>query len=240
VREQVKGKDTNTGMKTTKRKILGPTDQHVQEHFHGLLRLAQEKGASDAKVIESKDILVDPRVRFKCMIPKCFASGTCRHCPPHGYSIEEIRKAVSGYDYAVFFRVVVDSTLIAGPEVAAGMNTGVLDDAGSLLNLGAHYILVFQIVAFLERKARSLGYTPRGFAAGTCRDALCHFQPYCQALMTDKGCRHPDISRPSMESCGMDVYAMAANVGWDMYPIGGTCGPEDVPKGSLMGLVLVA
>ncbi len=214
-------------------------DQAVKDHLHGLARLALEKGASDAKVIEAKDVLVDPRVRFKCMIPKCFSSGTCQHCPPHGYSTDEIQRVVADYTHGVLVRVLVDSAIIAGPKVSESLNKGVLDDEGNLLNLGAHYMLVFQIVAFLERRARSWGYGPRGFAAGTCRDVLCHFQPYCQALMTDKGCRYPDISRPSMESCGMDVYTMAAHVGWDMYPIGGTCTAEDVPKGSLMGLVLV-
>ena len=226
-------------MKTAKKKLATPADWRLKEHLASLIRVALEKGASDAKVIQATDIIVDPRVRLKCMIPRCFASGTCAHCPPHGFSIDEVRRIISGYSHAVCFRVIVDSRIIAAPEVSDCLTKGLLDDRGNLLNLGAHYILLFQIVAFLERRARSLGYAPRGFAAGTCRDAFCHFQPYCQALMTDMGCRHPDISRPSMESCGMDAYAMAANVGWDMYPIGGTCRPEDVPKGSLMGLVLV-
>ena len=39
-------------------------------------------------------------------------------------------------------------------------------------------------------------------------------------------------SRPSMEAVGIDVYKMAAQAGWDIYPIGSER-PEDMPKGTL-------
>jgi len=46
------------------------------------LRLFSLKsGADDAVIIPSSDVIVDPRVRFKCMIPKCYMSGNCSHCP---------------------------------------------------------------------------------------------------------------------------------------------------------------
>ncbi len=204
-----------------------------------LAAFARTRGASDAIVLATNDIILDPRVRFKCMIPKCFASGTCNHCPPHGYSLEKVATIVSGYQKAIFFRVTVPPEIIAGPHVSESLNSGLIDEDGTILTLGAYYMLVFQIVALLEKKARSLGFSARGFAAGTCRDVLCHFQPYCRVLAASGGCRHPDLSRPSMESCGMDVYTMAANVGWDVYPIGGTCRPHHIPRGSLFGLVLI-
>lgn len=215
-------------------------DPTLSRRLEDLVEYARARGASDAKIISSSEIVLDPRVRFKCMIPKCFASGTCSHCPPNGYSLETVSRIVSQYESAVFFRVLVDPEIIAGPKVSESLNSGLLDDTGTLVNLGAHYMLVFQIVALLEKKARQFGFSPTGFAAGTCRDVLCHFQPYCQALMTSRGCRHPDLSRPSMESCGMNAYTMAARAGWDVYPIGGTCRPHLVPHGSLMGLVLIA
>ena len=104
---------------------------------------------------------------------------------------------------------------------------------------GAYYLLCYQIVALLERRARRLGYEPLGFSAGDCKEVLCFFYPACRAIKDKSRCRHPDLSRPSMEASGMDVYAMAANVGWDIYPIGGSCQPGDVPRGSLCGVVLV-
>jgi hypothetical protein len=42
-----------------------------------------------------------------------------------------------------------------------------------------------------------------------------------------------------MEAVGIDVYKMAAALGWDIYPIGSSAKPEDFPKGTLAGLVIV-
>jgi len=42
-----------------------------------------------------------------------------------------------------------------------------------------------------------------------------------------------------MEGAGMDVYAMATKVGWDIYPLGRAAPPPDVPFGALLGLVLI-
>jgi predicted metal-binding protein len=204
-----------------------------------LKKTALERGANDAVIIPASDVIVDPRVRFKCMIPKCYMSGNCDHCPPHGYSTNEVKDIVSAYDSGVFFRVEVKSSIIAAKGINKVIESGVADDKGTLLNLGAYYSLVSTIVKVLEKRAGKSGYTTHGFSAGNCRDPFCFFQPVCQSLMTNKGCRNPDLSSCSMESCGMDAYTMAARVGWDQYPIGGSCEPDSVPHGSLMGLVLV-
>jgi len=42
-----------------------------------------------------------------------------------------------------------------------------------------------------------------------------------------------------MECAGMDVFTMASSVGWDVYPIGGSTSPADVPCASSFGLVLI-
>ncbi len=204
-----------------------------------LRQTAIQRGASDAVIISAPDVIIDPRVRFKCMIPKCYMSGNCAHCPPYGLSVQEVRNIVSRCDAGVFFRVTVKNSIIAAKDLHQTFESGVADKNGHLLNLGAHYILVFTLVKVLEKYAHACGFTPFGFAAGNCRDPFCMLQPVCQKLMTDKGCRNPDLSSHSMESCGMDVYRMAAKVGWDQYPIGASCEPDSVPQGSLMGLVLI-
>jgi predicted metal-binding protein len=211
-------------------------DQALLEH---LRQTALKRGAGDAVVISSSDVIIDPRVRFKCMIPKCYMSGNCAHCPPHGLSIREVREIVSSFDQGIFFRVKVKSSIIAAKNLHRSFEAGIVDNEGNVLNLGAHYILVFTIVKVLEKRARESGYVTHGFAAGNCRDPFCLLQPVCQNLMTGKGCRNQNLSSYSMESCGMDVYRMAACVGWDQYPIGASCEPDSIPQGSLMGLVLV-
>lgn len=215
-------------------------DEAVGRDLDKMVQKALDQGAENAVVIPTGEIIIDPRVRFKCMIPKCYMSGACSHCPPYGYSVQEVRNMVSQYSWAIFFRVKVENTLIAAKDLADLINEGEMDDDGLLLDLGALYLSVFTIVSDLRKNAGEMGYSPtKGFAAGNCRDVLCYGEQVCCKLTQSATCRNPDLSQPSMESCGMDVFTMAARVGWDVYPIGGTCRPDSVPRGSLMGLVLV-
>ena len=206
-----------------------------------LCRIAKKRGASDAAVLSAAEVILDPRVRFKCMIPKCYMSGACDHCPPHGHSIPDMKDLVSRYEWGVFFRVGVSPKIIAAKGLGQAISSGIMDPAGDVLNLGGYYLLVFTLVKILEKEAEKLGYgRPVGFGAGNCRDPLCHLRPVCRNLVTDLGCRHPEMSSPSLESCGVDAFTMAARIGWDMYPIGGSCEPDGPRRGSLLGLVLVA
>jgi len=213
----------------------------VKRHaiFERLAGLAKTWGAEDACVIETDGIIVDPRVRLKCMIPKCYMSGGCAHCPPYGYSAEETLKRVRAFENGVFFHVKVRKDIIAAKGLSDSLNRGIIDDKGCMLNLGAHYMLVFAIVARLRKEARERGFSETlGFAAGNCKDVLCFVHPVCRKLTRSGKCRNPDLSVPSLESAGMDAYQMAAEVGWEVYPIGGSCTPESVPHGILMGLLL--
>jgi predicted metal-binding protein len=64
------------------------------------------------------------------------------------------------------------------------------------------------VIVKLEREIFLAGYYKAfGFGAGPCY--LCKECP-------EEGCRHPDKARPSMEACGIDVYATARAAG---YPI---------------------
>jgi hypothetical protein len=42
-----------------------------------------------------------------------------------------------------------------------------------------------------------------------------------------------------MEAVGMDVYTMAAKTGWDIYAIGNSTNPSEVPHGLRLGLVFI-
>ena len=81
-------------------------------------------------------------------------------------------------------------------------------------------------------------YLAFGFGAGSCRHTFCGEQESCPA-MEGKRCRFSLISRPSMEAVGIDVYQLVARQGWDIYPIGSSAKPEDMPKGVLAGIVIV-
>lgn len=64
-----------------------------------------------------------------------------------------------------------------------------------------------ELMAFLEREAFLAGFH-KAFAMGS---GPCHI---CERCPVEHPCAHPDEARPSMEACGIDVYATARNAGF--------------------------
>ena len=188
-------------------------------------RVALEVGANAAQVIPASMVVIDDRVTLKCAVPKCFGYGTCGNCPPHAPSLEKMRAAASRYATAVVVRVDVS------PEAI------VRDRATIEARVGA-YKKVFSVVGALESAAFYDGhYLSAGLAAGSCKSTFCHDLD-CAVLARQK-CRHNLVARPSMEAVGIDCYALAAALGWDIYPVGSSATAERVPAGSLFGLLFV-
>ena len=75
-------------------------------------------------------------------------------------------------------------------------------------------------------------------AGGPCKPYLCPNKE-CSALVPGQKCRHPFISRHAIEGIGIDAFRLATKVGWDIYPIGGSVSPEELPHGSKLGLVFI-
>ncbi|MEJ2672412.1 MAG: DUF2284 domain-containing protein [Deltaproteobacteria bacterium] len=187
---------------------------------------ALELGATHAKIVKAEDIPVDERITLKCQIPRCFGYGVSAHCPPNTMKPEELRELLQKYQWAVFFIMDVP------PEV-------IVRDKATIKERVAAYQLIYKIVNELESMAFYDGhYLAFGFAAGSCRHTYCGQKENCLA-MEGKRCRVSLKSRPSMEAVGIDVYKMAATAGWDIYPIGSGAQPEDMPKGTLAGIVIV-
>jgi predicted metal-binding protein len=188
--------------------------------------LALKLGATQAKIVKAEDIPVDERVTLKCQIPRCFGYGVSAHCPPNTMKAAELRELLKQYHWAVFFILEVP------PEV-------IVRDKATIKERVAAYQQVYKIVNQVESRAFYDGhYLAFGFAAGSCRHTYCGQQEGCLA-MEGKRCRFSLRSRPSMEAVGIDVYHMAAQAGWDIYPIGSDAKPEDMPKGTLAGIVIV-
>jgi predicted metal-binding protein len=200
------------------------------------------KGITDAVIIGRSDIFIDPRGPLKCSIPKCWSYGRCANCPPHSLKAEETQKIVDLYHHAIFIKSELKSDVLAGPEVAKSMVAhGSEENAPDEKSVeGAKATInIIKAVSKLEAMAFYDGhYYATGFSAGTCRVTLCWKYPDCAVLSGEK-CRHVYLSRPSMESVGFNVFKMATRVGWDIYTIGATVSPEDVPHALLMGIVLV-
>ena len=187
---------------------------------------ALKLGATQAKIVKTAAIPVDERVPLKCQLPRCFGYGVSAHCPPNTMKPAELQDLLKKYHYAVFFILEVP------PEV-------IVRDKATIKERVAAYQQVYKIVNELESAAFYDGhYLAFGFAAGSCRHTFCGQQEGCLA-MEGKKCRFSLKSRPSMEAVGIDVYRMAAQAGWDIYPIGSGARPEDMPKGTLAGIVIV-
>lgn len=84
-----------------------------------------------------------------------------------------------------------------------------------------------RIAAALEREIfLSNYYKALGLGAGPCR--------LCPDCAFDEGCRHPDEARPSMEACGIDVYATARKQGYTINVVRDHADPQHY-----FGLVLI-
>lgn len=198
----------------------------LTEDLEKYRRKALELGASNAAIVQASEIPVDERITLKCQIPRCFGYGTSVHCPPNTLKPSELRKILEEYRWAVFFVKDVPSEVIV-------RNKATIKERVST------YQEVFRMVSEIESMAFYDGhYLAFGFAAGSCRHTFCGEQKDCKAMQGDR-CRFSLISRPSMEAVGIDVYKMVALRGWEIYPIGSGANPEEIPNGTLAGIVIV-
>ena len=85
-----------------------------------------------------------------------------------------------------------------------------------------------KIAVALEREIFLAGnYKAFGLGSGPCH--------LCDECAFDEGCRHPDEARPSMEACGIDVYATARKHGFTINVVRTHKDPQHY-----FGLVLIA
>ncbi|MCS7097509.1 MAG: DUF2284 domain-containing protein [Candidatus Methanomethyliaceae archaeon] len=198
----------------------------ILEDLNKLLEYAKELGATDAKIITTDKIVIDERVRWKCLVPTCRWYGSSIHCPPYQPITPRIMKRiVNKYKYGIIIRL--DAPKIedfAGPDWVR-----------------AHIPIELkhkEIVGKIEAAAFDMGYhLAMGFTAGEC--SLCLSKNMKCTVLEGNPCRYPLQARPAMEAVGIDVFLTARNVGWDLYTIGSSSDPKFIPRASLIGLILI-
>jgi len=201
-------------------------EERLEQDLEKYRLKALELGASHAAVIPAREIPVDERVTLKCRIPRCFGYGAGAHCPPNTLKPAELREHLRKYRWAVFFVKDVP------PEV-------IVRDKATIKERVEAYRQIYRIVSDIESMAFYDGhYLAFGFGAGSCRHTYCGEHKTCAALLGER-CRFSLLARPSMEAVGIDVYHMVAAAGWDIYPIGSSAKPDEIPKGTLAGIVIV-
>ncbi len=200
--------------------------KRLQQDLQRYARLARQEGATSVAIVPAGRIVLDERVRMKCEVPLCKDHGTSANCPPHVGKVANMRERVKQYEYAVVFNVEFPSQR---------MVSGGGDPQENI----ADRQLIGKIVSAVESAAFYDGhYLAAGFGSGSCKITWCPKVP-C-AVLQGAECRHPCRARASMEAVGMDVYGLAASLGWDIYPIGKSCQADQVPHGMRLGLILIA
>ena len=216
-------------MEVQKRTFPASQDPNkFREDMARYMGLAVELGATEAKIIDRDEVIIDERVTARCYSPRCAEYGTNLNCPPHAPGIDEVRKIVARYEKGIFVMLKVPSEEQAATD---------FDNPDTHKIPGARKL--YEIVAKLQSAAFYDGYPfAIGFGGGpSCKRVFCG-KLECSGI-AGKGCRMHLKSNLSMHGCGMDVVTMAARAGWDIYPIGKKSCPADIPYGLELGLVLI-
>lgn len=187
--------------------------QNLSDELSLLSAFAEEKGGIPA-IIPVGEIVVAEWVRMKCRFG-CKGYGKHLSCPPYTPSPEEMRKVLSGYRTAMLVRFDGDP---AHPEIRPE------DIPPDFHSFYRRMILwIWETMWELEKRAFYDGYY-KAFAFGA---YPCIFCETCIAEEAEgsvdeslrRRCRMMDRVRPSMEAVGMDVFATARKVGWEIDPI---------------------
>jgi predicted metal-binding protein len=190
--------------------------------------LALELGATASVVIPASDVVVDERVRLKCLVPRCLRAGETPNCPPNAPDLDLVRRAFARYSWAVLFKC--DVGLIEEYAPGAGQTEAQKRRVLSFHRPGS------DVVYGLERQAYKDGYhLAMGFGGGSCKDYLCQGM-LCQFLDSGR-CRFPHRARPAMEAMGIDVISLINKVGWAAYALVGDL--DEIPCAITVGIVFI-
>lgn len=166
-----------------------------KNRFETLKDLALKSGASRAAVFSAGKVVIDDRIKIKCEVPQCEnlrKNLMCYYAP----DVERMKKLIRSYKVAFLLQTV-------HPIDASVRKQG----HGSVIDAYASSLPLHKIINKVESAALMLGFGYAvGFIGGPCK--LCKT---CVGPFSKEQCRHPFMSRPSMESVGMDVALIAKN-----------------------------
>ena len=141
-------------------------------------------GAGAATETATSGVVVAEWVRLKCLYG-CDEPGVHRTCPPNAPPLDQTRRLLGEFTRAIL--------LETGPITGHDRS----DEESRHLNT---------VGLALERELFLAGfYRAWLMGAGPC--------DLCRACVRGEECPTPERARPSMESCGLDVYATARNAG---------------------------
>lgn len=176
-----------------------------EKDLRGLVDEAKRRGATHAKIISSKDIIVDERVRLKCAVPVCSSYGVHLMCPPNLMPVSEFKKALLAYEKALILQIEAEygsSDRAPGERLSKKLDDEITEPYEVMKELHT-------LVNAMETMAFKKGFhLATGLIGGQCQ--LC---AECVSPKSGEPCRHPFEARPSMEAMGIDVLKTCEKVG---------------------------
>ena len=150
---------------------------------------AKKTGASWMKIIDPNNVVTADWVRLKCQYG-CRGYGRYLTCPPYSPTPEYTQKMLEDYSKA----------LIMVYDISPGSRERTRRKK------------LRKDVANLEREMFLDGYYKAfGITCGPCN--------LCRECTLAYPCKYEDFARPSMEACGIDVYATLANAGYELQVV---------------------
>jgi predicted metal-binding protein len=181
----------------------------MDEGFDAVIEDALELGAARAVVINTSDIAFHEEFRKACERNACGKYGTNWMGPPAVGPVDELMAKARAYSRGLLLQTIHP---VSGSFDMKGMIAG-----------GKAFDEIFRLVLACMRDKHGIRETlPLG--AGCCR--IC---PKC-AYLDHEPCRHQDLALSSLKAYGMDVMALARDMG---IPYRG--GPKSV---AFFGLIL--
>lgn len=178
----------------------------LEELCHKALQL----GASAAKTVDVSKIKTGRWTHMKCQYG-CPNYGSNLCCPPYTPDFAETAKFLSEYSQGIIVEYILPIK-----EKSVDFEKLDLHLSNNLLDI----LLELEKAAFLQNHYRSFA-----LKAGRCR--------LCAKCNLEK-CIHPLKARPSLEACGIDVFAFANDNGFKMQVLKGP-----VTELKIYGLLLV-
>lgn len=184
--------------------------QKIDEDIGLLCSNALRYGASKAAPIASKEVVLDPRVRLKCLVPLCSSYGVGLTCPPNVPDPEEVSIILDKYRHAILIQMPfsMNKEFVGLVEKGAPL-ADTRKDTNYQETLARNFRQLVEILCKLEADAQTMGYRfAAALSGGSCR--LCD---ECVGQKSGEPCRHPFMARPAMEAVGIDVVQTAKNAG---------------------------
>ncbi|WP_321507507.1 DUF2284 domain-containing protein [uncultured Methanoregula sp.] len=185
------------------------------EKFRFLLDKACAFGAADARIIPASRIVIEDRVRQKCMTG-CFEYGKHLTCPPYVPGVEEFRKSVSEYQYALVVKFQSEAEF--KEEIRYSLMQELIDPGAKKESKESAFAFItafvtegnrlHHIMLDLEKTAFNAGYP---FALATVSGPGCRL---CGTCNIEGGlCNRPTMKRHCPEGLGINLVKTTANAG---------------------------